>query len=71
MKRRQNMKEANDDSRFPSGTLLLVVFIMYATSRLSGGDIVKTVMYTLIVFGVIAILSVVRNIMDSIFEDEL
>ena len=63
------MKEAND--RFPSGTLLLVVFIMYATSRLSGGDIVKTVMYTLIVFGVIAILSVVRNIMDSIFEDEL
>ena len=63
------MKEANDDSRFPSGTLLLVVFIMYATSRLSGGDIVKTVMYTLIVFGVIAILSVVRNIMDSIFED--
>ncbi|RAL57646.1 hypothetical protein BLD25_01810 [Candidatus Gracilibacteria bacterium GN02-872] len=65
------MKEANDDSRFPSGTLLLVVFIMYATSRLSGGDIVKTVMYTLIVFGVIAILSVVRNIMDSIFEDEL
>ena len=65
------MKEANDDSRFPSGTLLLVVFIMYATSRLSGGDIVKTVMYTLIVFGVIAILSVVRNIIDSIFEDEL
>ena len=65
------MKEANDDSRFPSGTLLLVVFIMYATARLSGGDIVKTVMYTLIVFGVIAILSVVRNIMDSIFEDEL
>lgn len=65
------MKEANDDSRFPSGTLLLVVFIMCATSRLSGGDIVKTVMYTLIVFGVIAILSVVRNIMDSIFEDEL
>lgn len=65
------MKEANDDSRFPSGTLLLVVFIMYATSRLSGGDIVKTVMYTLIVFSVIAILSVVRNIMDSIFEDEL
>jgi hypothetical protein len=63
------MKEAND--RFPSGTLLLVVFIMYATSKLSGGDIVKTVMYTLIVFGVIAILSVVRNLMDSIFEDEL
>ena len=61
------MKEAND--RFPSGTLLLVVFIMYATSKLSGGDIVKTVMYTLIVFGVIAILSVVRNLMDSIFED--
>ena len=63
------MKEAND--RFPSGTLLLVVFIMYANSKLSGGDIVKTVMYTLIVFGVIAILSVVRNLMDSIFEDEL
>lgn len=63
------MKEAND--RFPSGTLLLVVFIMYATSKLSGGDIVKTVMYTLIVFVVIAILSVVRNLMDSIFEDEL
>ena len=63
------MKEAND--RFPSGTLLLVVFIMYATSKLSGGDIVKTAIWTLIVFGIIAILSVVRNLMDSIFEDEL
>ena len=59
------MKEAND--RFPSGTLLLAVFIMYTTSKLSGGDIVKTA----IVFGIIAILSVVRNLMDSIFEDEL
>jgi len=63
------MKEAND--RFPSGSLILVVFIMYTTSKLSGGDIVKTVVYTLIVFGIIAILSVVRNLMDSIFEDEL
>lgn len=65
------MKEANDDSRFPSGTLLLAVFIMYTTSKLSGGDIVKTAIWTLIVFGIIAILSVVRNLMDSIFEDEL
>ena len=63
------MKEAND--RFPSGSLILVVFIMYTTSKLSGGDIVKTVVCTLIVFGIIAILSVVRNLMDSIFEDEL
>ena len=63
------MKEAND--RFPSGTLLLAVFIMYTTSKLSGGDIVKTAIWTLIVFGIIAILSIVRNLMDSIFEDEL
>lgn len=63
------MKEAND--RFPSGTLLLVAFIMYTTSKLSGGDIVKTAIWTLIVFGIIAILSVARNLLDSIFEDEL